>query len=70
MLPLESGRGERRTHDYLRHGTTSLYAALHAATGEVTHEVRMRHARWSGPGWAAIPMPATPNASLLNASTA
>src|SRR5690606_39146366 len=35
VLPLEAGQAERRTHDYKRHGTTSLYAALNARTGKV-----------------------------------
>lgn len=43
MLPLRSGSVERRTHDYERHGTTSLFAALNVATGEVTAEARARH---------------------------
>jgi hypothetical protein len=28
LLPMRSGQAERRTHDYTRHGTTSLFAAL------------------------------------------
>jgi transposase len=43
MLPLRSGSVERRTHDYERHGTTSLFAALNVATGEVTQQARARH---------------------------
>ena len=35
LLPLRPGRVERRTHDYVRHGTTSLFAALDARTGKV-----------------------------------
>lgn len=35
LLPLQPGQAERRTHDYQRHGTTSLFAALNVATGEV-----------------------------------
>ena len=35
MLPLAPGVAERRTHDYKRHGTTSLFAALDVATGRV-----------------------------------
>lgn len=35
LLPLQPGQAERRTHDYKRHGTTSLYAALDAKTGKV-----------------------------------
>jgi transposase len=34
---------ERRTHDYKRHGTTSLFAALNAKTGTVTGECHRRH---------------------------
>ena len=33
LLPLRPGMAERRTHDYKRHGTTSLFAALNVATG-------------------------------------
>ena len=36
LLPLQPGQVERRTHDYTRHGTTSLYAALNVKTGKVT----------------------------------
>jgi transposase len=43
MLPLRSGDPARRTHDYKRNGTTSLFAALDVATGEVTTEARSRH---------------------------
>lgn len=35
LLPLQPGQVERRTHDYQRHGTTSLYAALNVDTGKV-----------------------------------
>ena len=43
MLPLRPGQVERHTHDYTRHGTTSLFAALEVATGKVTQEARARH---------------------------
>lgn len=43
MLPLRSGSVARRTHDYVRNGTTSLFAALEVATGKVTTEARPRH---------------------------
>src|SRR5436305_14117766 len=36
MLPMQPGMCERRTHDYRRHGTTTLFAALEIATGRVT----------------------------------
>ena len=35
LLPLRPGQVERRTHDYKRHGTASLYAAFDIASGEV-----------------------------------
>ncbi len=43
ILPLAPGVPERRTHDYRRHGTTSLFAALDVATGKVIGEVHRRH---------------------------
>ena len=43
ILPLGPGVPERRTHDYMRHGTTTLFAALDIATGEVIGEVHRRH---------------------------
>ena len=38
LLPLQPGQAERRTHDYARHGTTNLYAALNVASGQVVAE--------------------------------
>jgi transposase len=43
MLPLRPGQIERRTHDYTRHGTASLYAALDVSTGQVIGRVTQRH---------------------------
>ena len=43
LLPLAPGIAERRTHDYERHGTTSLFAALDIATGEVIGQLHRRH---------------------------
>jgi transposase len=43
ILPLRPGLPETRTHDYSRHGTTTLFAALDIATGKVTGEVHRRH---------------------------
>lgn len=43
LLPLAPGIPERRTHDYERHGTTTLFAALDIATGTVIGEVHRRH---------------------------
>ncbi len=42
-LPLKKGRAGTMTHDYKRHGTTTLFAALNVATGEVVHECMRRH---------------------------
>lgn len=43
MLPMRPGQIERRTHDYVRHGTTSLFAALDVKTGEVIGHCQRRH---------------------------
>ena len=43
VLPMRPGQVERRTHDYTRHGTTSLFAALNVATGTVIGEFHQRH---------------------------
>jgi transposase len=40
---MRPGQAERRTHDYRRHGTTSLFAALDVKTGEVIGECHRRH---------------------------
>jgi len=43
MLPLRPGLPARRTHDYRRHGTTTLFAALEVATGQVVDACYPRH---------------------------
>ena len=43
LLPMRPGQVERRTHDYVRHGTTSLFAALDVKTGAVIGECHRRH---------------------------
>lgn len=47
-LPLKNGRCETMTHDYKRNGTTSLFAALNTATGEVVGRCmnKHRHEEW------------------------
>src|SRR5207247_1589571 len=42
VLPMRPGRVERRTHDYTRHGTTTLFAALNAKRGKLITEFRRR----------------------------
>lgn len=43
MLPMRPGQPARRSHDYKRHGTTSLFAALDIATGKVIGKCYQRH---------------------------
>jgi len=43
LLPMRPGQIERRTHDYTRHGTLTLFAALDAATGKVIGRCYPRH---------------------------
>ncbi|HXT28282.1 MAG TPA: IS630 family transposase [Vicinamibacterales bacterium] len=43
LLPMLPGRPEARTHTYVRHGTTALFAALDVATGKVIGKCRRRH---------------------------
>lgn len=47
-LPLKKGRAETMTHDYKRHGTTTLFAAMNAASGKVISlcQQRHRHQEW------------------------
>jgi len=47
-LPLKPGRGQTMTHDYKRNGTTTLFAALNAANGEIYGlcQERHRHQEW------------------------
>jgi transposase len=43
VLPMRPGQVERRAHDYVRHGTTDLFAALDVKTGKVIGACRKRH---------------------------
>jgi len=43
LLPMRPGQLERRTHDYKRHGTTSLFAALELKTNQVIAQLKRRH---------------------------
>jgi transposase len=42
-LPMKKGRGTTLTHDYKRHGTTDLFAAMNVATGEVLFDTKKSH---------------------------
>lgn len=43
ILPMDLGQPERQTHNYIRHGTTDLLAALNVATGKVTARMTNQH---------------------------
>src|SRR5206468_1140211 len=43
LLPMRPGQVERRTHDYKRHGTTSLFAALDLKTSKILSQLHRRH---------------------------
>ena len=43
LLPMRPGQAERRSHDYRRHGTTSLFAAFDVASGQVLGQLHRRH---------------------------
>lgn len=43
LLPMTPGQAERGTHDYVRHGTTSLFAALNVASGQIIGKCHRRH---------------------------
>jgi len=43
IFPMRPGQAERRSHDYVRHGTTSLFAALDLASGRVIGQLHRRH---------------------------
>ncbi|MPZ20989.1 MAG: IS630 family transposase [Luteitalea sp.] len=43
VLPMRPGQAERRTHDYRRHGTTTLFAALNVKTSELITQFHQRH---------------------------
>ena len=43
IVPMRPGQAERRSHDYKRHGTTTLFAALDVATGSVIGQCLPRH---------------------------
>jgi transposase len=42
-LPMKAGRAGTKTHDYKRHGTTDLFAAMNVATGEVLYDTKKSH---------------------------
>ena len=60
ILPIRPGLPERRTHDYVRHGTTTLFAALEVATGKITDACYPQHRNRSScasSSWSPRPTP-------------
>jgi hypothetical protein len=54
-LPLKKGRAQTMTHDYKRHGTTTLFAALNALDGTVISQCQPRHRRVQRPPAVVAP---------------
>jgi hypothetical protein len=63
-LPMQPGQAEKRTHDYVRHGTTTLFAALEIATGQVSSM------QTAGPAPRVPDLPAPPRPRLSEPATA
>lgn len=64
MLPMQPHLPARRTHDYVRHGTTTLFAALEIATGKVTAACKPRHRPPGVPGLLQTGNPRLPRGQL------
>ncbi len=64
MLPMQPGFPERRTHDYDRHGTTTLFAALEIATGKIATGQGHRRGQASAPSPGVPGLPRTGRARL------
>jgi transposase len=74
VLPMRPGQIERRSHDYTRHGTTTLFAALNAKSGEVIAEFHQRQRarefrKFLDTIDAAVPRTLAPHLIVDNAST-
>ena len=66
LLPMRPGQAERRTHDYKRHGTTSLFAALDVKAGTIIGKCMPRHRARSSAGSS---MPSRATCRLTSTST-
>jgi|ERR1039457_2808460 transposase len=64
ILPLRPGLPEKATHDYVRHGTTTLFAALEVATGKVTDACYPRHTHAEFLGFLKLVAKAHPRVRL------
>jgi transposase len=65
-LPLKKGRSETMTHDYKRHGTSTLFAALDVLTGKVIGECTQRHRHQEFLGFLKTVEKQTPKAKALH----
>lgn len=65
-LPLKTGRAGTMTHYYKRHGTTTLFAALDAASGKVVSLCQQRHRHQEWINFLRLLAVATPAGSELN----
>ena len=63
-LPMKKGRAGTMTHDYKRHGTTTLFAALYVATGKVIGQCMPRHRHESSCASCAPSTTTRPNGSI------
>jgi len=70
ILPMRPGTPERDTHDYVRHGVTSLFAALNVATGAVIHETHRRHRTIESRGfWSQSTKPCPQSSTCISCLT-
>ena len=71
ILPMDFGQPERRTHNYVRHGTLDLFAALNVATGEVSAPLQVRSIARSisSPFRATSTRPSGPRSTFTSSST-
>ena len=65
-LPLKKGRAETMTHDYKRHGTSTLFAALDVLMGEVIGECKQRHRHQEFPAFLKTVNKQTPKSKKLH----
>jgi transposase len=69
ILPMDFGQPERRTHNYVRHGTLDLFAALNVATGEVIARCKPQHRAQDFVACARSNRPSSPRSTSTWSST-
>lgn len=68
LLPMRPGQLERRTHDYVRHGTTSLFAALDYRAGTVIGQCQRQHRSIEFRSFSTRSMPPSPRTWISTSS--